>query len=103
VLPVSLTMTHGSTTAEFKPAPQIVPAIDTLLTRFKQTQLTFRIVLKCDFLKAEKHMVDGDFLGGRLPTGDGVQGGDFESWFTVERDPNSTTFTSVTGVDHVLR
>lgn len=43
-----------------------------------------RIVLKCNALKdANDHAIDGDFLTGTLPTGDGTAGGDFESWFTL--------------------
>lgn len=42
------------------------------------------VTLKCDFILDCHHMpVDGDFLRGRLPTGDGVPGGVFESWFRV--------------------
>lgn len=44
-----------------------------------------RVVVKCDFLKDEQGMaVDGDHLLGSLPTGDGVPGGDFESWFVLK-------------------
>lgn len=43
-----------------------------------------RVVLKCHVLVDDDGTaVDGDFLGGVLPTGDGVPGGDFDSWFTV--------------------
>ena len=45
-----------------------------------------RVVLKCNVLKdANDHAIDGDFLSGTLPTGDGTAGGDFESWFTLTR------------------
>lgn len=48
---------------------------------------TVHVTLKCDFLvDCHDHAVDGDHLGGRLPSGDGVQGGTFESWFTVVSD-----------------
>lgn len=41
-----------------------------------------RIVVKCDFLlDANRKAVDGNHLGGILPTGDGIAGGDFDSWF----------------------
>jgi hypothetical protein len=46
-----------------------------------------RVVLKCNFLLGGGYKaVDGDFLGGRFPTGDGVAGGDFESWFFLKPD-----------------
>ena len=42
------------------------------------------VTLKCDFiLDCHNNPVDGDFLRGLLPTGDGVPGGTFESWFRV--------------------
>jgi len=42
------------------------------------------VTLKCDFvLDCRENPVDGAHLGGRLPTGDGVRGGVFESWFRV--------------------
>ena len=45
------------------------------------------VTLRCDFIvDCRKHPVDGNHLGGRLPTGDGVAGGTFESWFRVVDD-----------------
>lgn len=42
------------------------------------------ITLKCDFiLDCRGNPVDGDHLKGQLPSGDGVKGGHFESWFRV--------------------
>jgi hypothetical protein len=42
------------------------------------------VTLKCDFiLDCHNNPVDGDFLRARFPTGDGVPGGVFESWFRV--------------------
>lgn len=42
------------------------------------------ITLKCDFiLDCHDNPVDGDFLRAVMPTGDGVPGGVFESWFRV--------------------
>jgi hypothetical protein len=44
-----------------------------------------RVVVKCDILLDGNGLaVDGDHLGGMLPSGDGVPGGDFESWFVVK-------------------
>jgi hypothetical protein len=48
---------------------------------------TVFVTLHCDFLvDCQGHAVDGNHLGGRLPTGDGVPGGDFMSWFRVTDD-----------------
>jgi hypothetical protein len=45
------------------------------------------ITLKCDFLlDCHGVAVDGNHLGGVLPSGDGVPGGTFESWFRVVPD-----------------
>lgn len=42
------------------------------------------VTLRCDFiLDCHDNPVDGNFLRGLLPTGDGVPGGAFESWFRV--------------------
>jgi hypothetical protein len=49
------------------------------------------VTLKCDFiLDCHNNPVDGDFLRARFPTGNGVPGGVFESWFRVvdHRDYN---------------
>jgi hypothetical protein len=44
------------------------------------------VTLKCDFiLDCHNNPVDGDFLRARFPTGNGVPGGVFESWFRVNR------------------
>ncbi len=45
------------------------------------------VMLRCDFiLDCHGHPVDGSFLGGQLPTGNGTPGGLFESWFRVVHD-----------------
>ncbi|HYH84231.1 MAG TPA: hypothetical protein VEX60_02045 [Pyrinomonadaceae bacterium] len=45
---------------------------------------TVYVRLKCDFiLDCHGNPVDGNFLRGLLPTGNGVPGGTFESWFHV--------------------
>lgn len=42
------------------------------------------VTLKCDFIMdCHNNPVDGDHLRGRCPTGDGTEGGVFESWFRV--------------------
>lgn len=46
-----------------------------------------RVIVKCDFLvDSEGRPVDGNHLNGKLPTGNQVRGGDFESWFILKRD-----------------
>jgi hypothetical protein len=48
---------------------------------------TIHVTLRCDFiLDCHDNPVDGDHLRGRLPTGNGVPGGTFESWFRVVDD-----------------
>lgn len=52
--------------------------------RLEGRTFDFYITLKCDVI-VDLHglAVDGNFIGERLPTGDRVQGGTFESWFHV--------------------
>lgn len=53
---------------------------------YLENQMVF-ISLKCDFiLDCHGVAVDGNHLGGILPSGDGVPGGTFESWFRVVPD-----------------
>jgi hypothetical protein len=48
---------------------------------------TVFVTLKCDFLlDCHRNAVDGDHIGGVLPSGNGVPGGVFESWFHVVSD-----------------
>ena len=45
------------------------------------------VTLRCDFiLDGRRQPVDGDHLAGTLPTGNGIAGGTFESWFHVVDD-----------------
>ncbi|MEM6678790.1 MAG: hypothetical protein AAF675_13060 [Pseudomonadota bacterium] len=45
----------------------------------------FRVLLRGDFvLDAHGHPVDVDFLRGQMPTGNGIAGGLFQSWFSLE-------------------
>jgi hypothetical protein len=43
------------------------------------------VTLECDFI-VDRHgePVDGDHLGGRLPSGNGRPGGAFKSWFHID-------------------
>jgi hypothetical protein len=46
--------------------------------------ITIHVTLRCDFiLDFEGKAVDGDFVGAVTPTGNGTQGGRFESWFRL--------------------
>jgi hypothetical protein len=48
---------------------------------------TVYVTIKCDFLlDCHGQAVDGNHVGGRLPTGNDTPGGTFESWFTVVSD-----------------
>jgi hypothetical protein len=48
---------------------------------------TIFITLKCDFILDWHGLaVDGNHIGGVLPSGDGIPGGNFESWFRVLPD-----------------
>jgi hypothetical protein len=48
------------------------------------------IILKCDVIRdRHDHAVDGNFIKHKLPTGDGIQGGTFESWIRVRPRPKS--------------
>ncbi len=45
---------------------------------------TVYVTLRCDFiLDCHEMPVDGNHLAGRLPSGNGLPGGDFVSWFNV--------------------
>lgn len=57
---------------------------------------TLEISLRCDFVPdANGRPVDGCYLGARLPTGNGLPGGQFDSWFTLaptqKRDDSKET------------
>lgn len=54
-----------------------------------------KVALKSDFIldKNEKAL-DGNFIGGKLPSGNGHQGGDFESWFKLTSAPTEDTCIS---------
>jgi hypothetical protein len=45
------------------------------------------VTVRCDFiLDCRRQPVDGNHVAGMLPTGDGIAGGTFESWFHVVDD-----------------
>jgi hypothetical protein len=48
------------------------------------------VTLKCNFVRdCHENPIDGDHLGALLPSGDGVPGGTFESWFRVVHEQYS--------------
>ncbi len=53
----------------------------------------FEIILRgSSILSKDRKALDGDFVGGKFPTGSGTQGGDFVSWFSVApRESSSKT------------
>jgi hypothetical protein len=66
------------------------------------------VTLRCDFIvDCARRPVDGDHLAGELPSGDGVPGGTFESWFRVvdddeyERLTKQAETTSQTGAKEI--
>jgi hypothetical protein len=72
-------------TADFLTAVQGLTDPDPTTNNVQTLPLLCRVTVLCDFLLDKKNSkaVDGDFLGGVLPTGNGVPGGAFESWFSV--------------------
>ena len=59
-----------------KEAKFTIPDADQFIDR------ELKVVLKSDFIiDKEGKALDGNFIGGKLPSGNGYQGGDFESWF----------------------
>jgi hypothetical protein len=74
-------------TASFEPAPAFKETfIQTVKLLGEDVSPLCRVVLKCNALSGVNGLaVDGDFLLGKLPSGDGTAGGDFESWFVLRR------------------
>jgi hypothetical protein len=71
--------------ARFQPAPELTAYLVLIRQLFVQNfNLLCRVVVKCDFLvDGNGKPIDGDFLTGSLPSGDGMRGGEFESWFKL--------------------
>lgn len=97
--------TLGDLNSSFTPLPNLTTAgqpnpvngvllelpgriMETIL-KTKDANKTIRICVKGDFIRdttADEHALDGNHLPPWLPkrpTGDGVEGGTFESWFTL--------------------
>jgi hypothetical protein len=59
-----------------------------LMTEDLPGGMPLRVVLRCDFVVDQAGTpIDGNFLAAKLPTGDGIAGGLFESWLSVEIVP----------------
>jgi hypothetical protein len=62
-------------------------AIYKILRSARYRNHVIHVTLRCDFLlDCERRPVDGDHLAGELPTGNGIPGGTFESWFRLVDD-----------------
>jgi len=79
--------------ATFKFTSQWIADVYLGYSRVREKGGEFRVVLKSDFIMSVEQKcepaksLDGNFIGGKLPSGNGSQGGDFESWFYVEPKP----------------
>jgi hypothetical protein len=59
-------------------------AVKEMLEATEHRHVFVYVTLKGDFIQDYRgRAVDGDFLCGSLPTGNGVEGGTFESWFQL--------------------
>ena len=80
----------GDSTATFKCTSKWLYDVYFGYSRVREKGGEFMVILKSDFiLSAEENgkpakALDGNFIGGKLPSGNGTQGGDFVSWFYVE-------------------
>jgi len=71
--------------AHFQPPPELTAYLAFLRLLIPGLTVLCRVVVKCDFLvDGLGKPIDGNFLAGLRPTGDGMRGGDFESWFMFE-------------------
>jgi len=80
----------GDSTATFKCTSKWLYDVYFGYSRVREKGGEFMVVLKGDFIlgvgengKLVKAL-DGNFIGGNLPSGNGTQGGDFVSWFYAE-------------------
>ncbi|HXG30617.1 MAG TPA: hypothetical protein VNK81_03135 [Thermodesulfobacteriota bacterium] len=84
--------THESN-ATFKFTTEWIADVYLGYSRVREKGGEFMVVLRSDFIMGVEEngkpakALDGNFIGGRLPSGNGTQGGDFVSWFYVEPKP----------------
>jgi len=67
-----------------------LPFIPTPVNNLMPSLPFMRVILRSDFVHSadREFMVDGNFLNGHLPSGNGKQGDDFESWFYIQMPIN---------------
>lgn len=75
----------------YRERPKLMPdcrtAVFEVLKPEEYVHQVVHVTLRCDFiLDCDGNAVDGDHLRGRLPSGNGIEGGTFESWFLVVHD-----------------
>jgi hypothetical protein len=76
---------ESESTATFKYTQKWIHDVYFGYSRIPEESSDFMVVLKGDFILSEVgKALDGNFIGGNLPSGNGTQGGDFVSWFSVE-------------------
>lgn len=74
-----------NTIAIFQPKKEWIADVYLGYSKFKDDG-NFMVVLKSDFIMSKDEpgkALDGNFIGGELPSGNGTQGGDFISWFSL--------------------
>ena len=78
-----------NTIAIFQPKKEWIADVYLGYSKFKDDG-KFMVVLKSDFIMSKDEpgkALDGNFIGGKLPSGNGTQGGDFISWFSLAPPP----------------
>ncbi|KAF5424734.1 hypothetical protein C5S42_12435 [Candidatus Methanomarinus sp.] len=74
-----------NTIAIFQPKKEWIADVYLGYSKFRDDG-KFMVVLKSDFIMSKDGLgkaLDGNFIGGKLPSGNGTQGGDFISWFSL--------------------
>jgi hypothetical protein len=76
---------------EYRRPPYLLPDRQTAVYEIRKPASyrshVIHVTLRCDFIvDCRRQPVDGDHLGGDLPSGNGLPGGTFESWFRVVDD-----------------
>jgi hypothetical protein len=80
------------TTATFKVREDWIRRINDL-SQLKMHGGTFEIVLRgSSIIDKNGKALDAEFIGGKLPSGNGSQGGDFVSWFHLEKRPPHSSY-----------
>lgn len=88
-VPGDVSYDENASTATFKFTSKWLADVYFGYSRIREKGGEFMVVLKSDFIMSAGEngkptkALDGNFIGGRLPSGNGTQGGDFISWFSV--------------------